>query len=84
MQHVENIWSLLRGITFWTWWIEQNDLVSNNERWNAIKIHKVIWDALHYYNRVAWNRCMRLIIKTLKASRSLISVGVSIKLFVSK
>jgi hypothetical protein len=33
---------------------------------------------------VAWNRCMRLIIKTLKASRSLISVGVSIKLFVSK
>ncbi len=53
---VENIWSLLRGITLWTLWIECNDLVFNNERWNVVKIHKVIWDALLDYGRVAWNR----------------------------
>ncbi len=86
MQHVESIWSLLRGITLW---IEWNDLVFNNERWNVGKIHKVIWDALLDYGRVVWNRCMRLIRKTPiwrknKFSRNLIRVGVGTKLFVLK
>jgi hypothetical protein len=49
MQDVENILSLLRGITLW---IEWNDLVFNNERWNVGKIHKIIWDALLDYGRV--------------------------------
>jgi hypothetical protein len=31
VQCVENIWSFLRSITFWTLWIERNDLVFNNE-----------------------------------------------------
>ncbi len=62
MQDVENILSLLRGITLW---IEWNDLVFNNERWNVGKIHKIIWDALLDYGRVVWNTCMRLIKKTL-------------------
>jgi hypothetical protein len=64
VQHVENIQSLLRGITLCTLWIEWNDLVFNNERWNVVKIHKVIWDALFDYGRVAWSRCTRLIRKT--------------------
>ncbi len=69
VQHVENIQSLLRGITLCTLWIEWNDLVFNNERWNVIKIHKVIWDALLDYGRAAWNRCMRLIKKIPKIKK---------------
>ncbi len=84
VQRVENIWSLLRGITLSTLWIEPNDLVFNNERWNVAKIHKIIWDALLDYGRVAWNRCMRLIIKTLKTLKSLIKAGVGTRLFVSE
>jgi hypothetical protein len=83
---VENIWSLLRSITLW---IEWNDLVFNNKRWNVGKIHKVIWDALLDYGRVVWNRCMRLIRKTPiwqknNFSRNLIKVGVGTKLFMLK
>ncbi len=63
VQHVENIWSLLRGITLWILWSEWNDLVFNNKRWNVVKIRKVIWDALLDYGRVVWNRCMKLIRK---------------------
>jgi hypothetical protein len=67
-------------------WIEQNDLVFNNERWNVVKIHKVIWDALLDYSRAAWNRCMKLIRKTPRAkknfSRSLIRAKVGTMLFV--
>jgi hypothetical protein len=84
VQRVENIWSLLRGITLSTLWIEPNDLVFNNERWNVAKIHKIIWDALLDYGRGAWNRCMRLIIKTLKTLKSLIKAGVGTRLFVSE
>jgi hypothetical protein len=47
-------------------------LVFNNERWNVVKIHKVIWIALLDYGRVAWNRCMRLIRKTPKAKNKLL------------
>jgi len=63
VQHVENIWSLLKGITLWTFYIERNDLVFNNERWNVFKIHKVIWDALLDYGKATWNKCMKLIKK---------------------
>jgi hypothetical protein len=63
---------LLRGITLWALWIEQNDLVFNNERWNVGKIHKVIWDALLDYGTATWNRCMRLIKKTLRVERKLL------------
>jgi hypothetical protein len=66
---VENIWFLLRGITFWTLWIVHNDLVFNNARWNVGKIHKVIWDAVFDYGRAAWNRCMRLIRKTPRVEK---------------
>jgi len=86
VQH-ENIQSLLRGITLCTLWIEWNDLVFNNERWNVVKIHKVIWDALLDYGRAAWNRCTRLIEKFPKMKkkhflRSLIRAGVGTRLFV--
>jgi hypothetical protein len=61
-------------------------LVFNNKRWNVVKIHNVIWDALLDYGRVAWNRCMRLIRKTPKPKInfmiSLIRVGVGTKLIV--
>ncbi len=70
VQRVENIWCLLKGITLWTLWIERNDLVFNNERWNVVKIHKVIWDALLDYGRVAWNRCMKLILKTPRTKKN--------------
>jgi hypothetical protein len=66
---VENIWSLPRGITLWNLWIEWNDLVFNNKRWNVVKIHKVIWDALLVYGRANWNRCMKPIRKTLRAEK---------------
>jgi hypothetical protein len=68
---VHNIWFLLRGITFWTLWIERNDLVFNNKRWNVVKIHKVIWDALFDYGMVAWNRCMKLIRKPIGAKKNI-------------
>ncbi len=38
-------------------WIEHNDLMFNNKRWNLNKVHKVIWDALLDYGKVAWNTC---------------------------
>jgi hypothetical protein len=47
-------------------------LVFNNERWNVVKIQKVIWDALLDYGRAAWNRCMRLIRKILRAKKKLL------------
>jgi hypothetical protein len=72
MQCVENIWSLPRGITLKTLWIEWNDLVFNNQRWNVVKIHEVIWDALLDYGRAAWNICMKLIIKTPRAEKKLL------------
>ncbi len=71
MQCVENIWSLPRGITLMTLWIEWNDLVFNNQRWNVVKIHKVIWDALLDYGRAAWNICVKLIIKTFRVEKKL-------------
>ncbi len=68
---MENIWSLLRGITLRTLWIERNDLVFNNKRWNVVKIHKIILDALLDYGRAAWNRCMKLIRKPLGQKKKL-------------
>jgi hypothetical protein len=63
-------------------------LVFNNERWNVVKIHKVIWDALLDYGRVAWNRCMKLIKKTPRTKKKLIEKfdksWVGTRLFVSK
>jgi hypothetical protein len=32
-----------------------------NERWNVVKIHKVIWDVIIDYGMAAWNTCMKLI-----------------------
>jgi hypothetical protein len=40
---VENIWSFSRGTTLWSIWIECNDLVFNNARWDRCsRIHKMI------------------------------------------
>jgi hypothetical protein len=52
-------------------WIERNDLVFNNKRWNVVKIHKIILDALLDYGRAAWNRCMKLIRKPLGQKKKL-------------
>jgi hypothetical protein len=61
-------------------------LVFNDEKWNVVKIHKVIWDALLDYGKVAWNRYMKLIEKTPRVktnfSRSLIKARVCTKLSV--
>ncbi len=69
VQHVGAIWSLLKGITLQILWIEWNDLVFNNEKWNVGKIHKIIWDALLDYGRVVWNRCMWLLKKPLPGEK---------------
>ncbi len=37
---VGELWSLLRGITFWVVWYEKNNLVFNNERWNGHKLEE--------------------------------------------
>ncbi len=44
----------------WTW-IEHDDLMFNNKRWNLNNVHKVIWDAFLDYGKVAWNTCVKLI-----------------------
>jgi hypothetical protein len=56
---VENIWSFLRGITLWFIWIDCNDLVFNNVRWDGCRIQKTIWDALLDYGHVAWRWCVK-------------------------
>ncbi len=47
-------------------------MVFNNERWNVVKIHKVIWDAQLDYGMVTWNRCMKLIKKTPRMKKKLL------------
>ncbi len=53
LHHVENIWSSFKCIILWSIWIEHNDLVFNNVRWDGFRIQKAIWDALLDYGRVA-------------------------------
>jgi hypothetical protein len=59
LHSVENIWSFFRGITLWSIWIECNDLIFNNVRWDGCRIQKAIWDAGLDYGRVAWRWCVK-------------------------
>jgi hypothetical protein len=58
---VENIWSFFRGITLWSIWIECNDLIFKNVRWDGCRIQKAIWDVGLDYGRVAWRWCVKKI-----------------------
>ena len=52
------VWHLLRGITLWTIWIEQNDKVFNQAQWHKSKIKHHIWDELIIYAKLAWKMVM--------------------------
>jgi hypothetical protein len=51
-----------------SFWVPQ-PYFDPTERWNVVKIHKAIWDALLDYGKVAWNKCMRLIRKNPRARK---------------
>lgn len=53
------IWHLLRGISLWTMWIEQNDRVFNHEQCRESKMKHLIWDDLVMYAKVAWIRMVK-------------------------
>jgi hypothetical protein len=83
---VGELWSLLRGITFWVVWYEKNDLVFNNERWSGHKFQEFVWELLIEHGRTTWEKCRKLIkwffVLRGKLFKGLIRVGEKIKFFV--
>lgn len=55
LSKVSRIWLLLRVITFWTFWIERNNLTFNNTRWEEKKMQGTIGQRLVDYARIAWD-----------------------------
>jgi hypothetical protein len=77
------LWSLLRGITFWVVWYEKNDLVFNNERWSGHKLQEFVWELLIEHGRTTWEKSRKLIkwvfVPRGKLFRGLIRVGEKIR-----
>lgn len=77
------LWSLLRGITFWVVWYEKNDLVFNNERWNGHKLQEFVWELLIEHGRTTWEKSRKLIkwffVPRGKLFRGLIRIGGKIR-----
>lgn len=44
---------LFKGIMLWTIWLEINDFTLNNNRWDIVKTHQMIWQGLLEY-AIAW------------------------------
>jgi hypothetical protein len=61
------VWSLLWGITFRTIWIERKDAVFYDQKWHLQKVKIIIWKSLLDYDRVAWERCLWIVMKSLIA-----------------
>jgi len=61
------VWSLLRGITFRTIWIERKDAVFYDQKWHLQKVKIIIWKSLLDCDRVAWERCLWIVMKSLIA-----------------
>jgi hypothetical protein len=80
---VGELWSLLRGITFWVVWYEKNDLVFNNERWSEHKLQEFVWELLIEYGKTTWKKCRKLIkwffVPRGKLLRGLIRFGEKIR-----
>ncbi len=64
---VAELWSLLRGITFRTIWIEMKDAIFYDQKWRLQKVKSVIWKSLLDYDRVAWERYLWIVMKSLIA-----------------
>ncbi len=79
LHSVENIWSFFRGITLCSIWIECNNLIFNNVRWDGCRIQKAIWDAGLDYGRVAWRWCVKKISQSptfeKKSMKTLVGLG---------
>ena len=53
MSKLCKIWLFLKGVMLWTFWVEINDPTLNNNRWDILKSHQIIWQGLLEYARIA-------------------------------
>ncbi len=66
------LWSLIRGVTLWSIWLERNDLNFNGARWPHNKLKKVMWDGLLNYSRLEWQHTLQKIKRKLTNEASLL------------
>jgi len=52
---ISRIWLLLQGMTLWTIWVERNDRIFINSRWEEKKMQESIVQSILEYVRIDWD-----------------------------
>lgn len=52
---------LLRGILPWSFWIEHNEQLFNQEQWHESKVTQLIWNDFIMYTKAVWERVVKFV-----------------------
>jgi hypothetical protein len=70
---LDQLWSLLRGITLWNLWIAHNQYVFNRVRWQPEYVATLIWQGILDNGYTAWTHYHKVITMQPESSKKLLT-----------